>query len=478
MSRLYVDLTTSVRWRRPPVGIVRVEREFARYCLEHEPDTVFCEVDGGGIYRALSARQVDAVLDDAWCKAPTPATPAAAPQASVPATPTRTRMQRCFDWLAWWGPRAVPAAAWPLLQDLGRVLVAHHGAWLRHREARRAAATASAPQAPLAQATATDPAGAARRPDASGAIQPTAADLFFSIGLQWHHGAIHAWRLKQKTGVRVIEACFDTIPIDYPEYAGSARQTFAEHFTIIAHTADLVFAISDTSGADLRAFFDRVGLLRQPPIRTVYLATPEVHADAPVAALDAAERGALERAGKDFVLYVSTFETRKNHRLLLQVWKDLYRERGAACPLLVVVGMFGWGVNDLREEMQASEVFTAGHILMLHDVSDALLGHLYRQCAFTVFPSFYEGWGLAATESLAYGKLALVSDVPALREATQGLCPAMHPLDFPAWRGQIATWLDDAQARRQAEARIRASYVPRHWRDFARDLLAAARSLA
>lgn len=469
MSRLHIDLTTSVRWRRPPVGIVRVEREFAKYCLAREPDTVFCELDASGSYRALAPEQVRAVLDDAWCDAGAAVVAHAAPAAlpTAGAALPRTRMQRCFDALAYWGPRMVPAAAWPLLRDLGRVLVDHHGAWLRHREARRAAAAAATPAPPTAPAA----------PAVTGAIAPGPQDLFFSIGLQWHHGAVHAWHLKQRTGVRVIEACFDTIPIDYPEYAGSARQPFAEHFTTIAHTADLVFAISDTTQADLRAFFARVGLLRQPPIRTVYLATPEVHADAPVAALAPAERAALDAAGEDFVLYVSTFETRKNHRLLLQVWKDLYRERGDACPRLVVVGMFGWGVADLWAEMQASEVFEAGHVLMLHHVSDALLGQLYRRCAFTVFPSFYEGWGLAATESLAYGKLALTSDAPALREATQGLCPALHPLDFPAWRAQIATWLDDPQGRRQAEARIRAAYVPRHWQDFSRDLLAAARSL-
>lgn len=474
MPRIYIDLTTSIRWRRPPVGIVRVEREFARHCLAHEPDTVFCELDAAGVYRAIAPGHVRAVLDDAWCDAAAASgTVAHAPPVAVPAggpTPPRTRMQRVFDALAHWGPRMVPAAAWPLLRDLGRVLVDHHGAWLRHRHARRAAAAAAAAQVGPVPAT---PA----TPPVAGAIAPGPQDLFFSIGLQWHHGAIHAWHLKQRTGVRVVEACFDTIPIDYPEYAGSARQPFAEHFTTIAHTADLVFAISDTTRADLRAFFARVGLLRQPPIRTVHLATPDVHADAPVTTLASSEQAVLAAAGRDFVLYVSTFETRKNHRLLLQVWKDLHRERGDACPRLVVVGMFGWGVADLWAEMQASEVFGAGRVLMLHHVSDALLGQLYRHCAFTVFPSFYEGWGLAATESLAYGKLVLTSDAPALREATQGLCPALHPLDFPRWRAQIAAWLDDPHARQQAEARIRATYVPRHWQDFSRDLLAAARSM-
>lgn len=460
---IYIDLTTSVRWRRPPVGIVRVEREFARHCLLHEPDTVFCEIDPAGEYRAIEPRQARAILDEAWCRAE-PITPIAA-QVAASAPVARSRVQRMFDWLAARGPKLVPAAAYPLLRDLGKVLADHHAAFERHRASKRALREAAAAPAPPAPAQA----AVARR------IEPTPHDLFFSIGLQWHHGALHAWRLKQRTGVRVVEACYDTIPIDYPEYAGSAKQPFSEHFTTIAHTADVVFAISDTSNADLAAFYRRVGLFDVPPIRTVHLATPEVHRDADPDALAGDERSALNALARgDYVLYVSTFETRKNHRLLLQIWKELYRRRGDACPRLVVVGMFGWGVNDLWTEMQASEVWEAGRIVMLHHVSDALLAHLYRGCAFTVFPSIYEGWGLAATESLAYGKLAIVSDAPALREATQGLCPTIHPFDFPRWHEAIAHYLDDAPARAEAEARIRATYVPRHWDDFAIDLLAAA----
>jgi glycosyltransferase involved in cell wall biosynthesis len=467
MPRIYIDLTTSVRWRRPPVGIVRVEREFAAHCLQHVPGTVFCEIDANGEYRSMDIARARSVLDDGWCRGEPVATVSAQPAA--PAVPVRDRVQRLFDWLASKGPRMVPAAAWPLLRDLGRVLVDHRGAYLRNREARRASASAAVP--PIPAATVISAAyGASER-----VIEPSPDDMFFSIGLQWHHGAIHAWRLKQRTGVRVVEACYDTIPIDYPEYAGSAKQPFADHFTCIAHTADMVFAISDTSNADLAAFYTRVGVLEVPPIRTVHLATPEVHANSAVADLPADERAVLDRLLEDkYVLYVSTFETRKNHRLLLQAWKALYRERGDACPLLVVVGMFGWGVNDLWAEMQASDVWAAGRIMMLHHVSDALLAHLYRGCAFTVFPSFYEGWGLAATESLAYGKLAITSDAPALREATQGLCPALHPLDFPRWMELIKHYLDDATTLANAEAHIRATYVPRHWRDFSDELLLAA----
>jgi len=467
MPRLYIDLTTSVRWRRPPVGIVRVEREFARHCLAHEPGTVFCEIDAAGAYRAIAPERVRAVLDDAWCRNE-PAVAAGANPAAHPAMP-RTRMQRTFDWAAAWAPKVVPAAVYPLLRDLGRVFVDHHGAWLRHRETRRAmqaqAKAATPPPEPIAACD-------------DAVIEPTSEDLFFSVGLQWHHGAIHAWNLRQSTGVRVVEFCHDTIPIDHPEHAGSSKQPFADYFVCLGHTAHLIATNSDSSRHDLAAFYERVGMLRKPPLRTVRLASPNVLEPVAPDALAEDERAVIARLARsgDYVLYVSSFEVRKNHRLLLALWKELHRERGEACPMLVLVGMFGWGVNDLWNEMQASEVWAAGKIVLLQHVSDALLAHLYRGCAFTVFPSLYEGWGLAANESLAYGKLAIVSDAPALQEATQGLCPAIHPLDYPNWRASVTRHLDDAQARQDAEARIRAEYRPRTWTDFSVELLAAARS--
>ena len=464
MSRVFIDITTSVRWRRPPVGIVRVEREFAKYCLANIGGTVFCEVDTHGIYRALPDRRVHEVLDDAWCSITPFAAESAEPMGT--AQPPRGTVQKLADWAAGWGPRVVPRAIYPLLRDLGRVLVDHHRAFVLNRAAKRAARARADQQTTTTASHESD----------GGPIAPTKGDVFFSIGLQWHHGAIHAYRLKQSTGVRVVEFCHDTIPVDHPEHSGSTKQPFGEYFACLAHTANLIATNSDSSRHDLHAFFERVGILSEPALRTVRLASPKTHEIVAVESLAPLEAETLDRLarGNGHVLYVSTFEVRKNHRLLLQLWKDFYKERGDACPTLVLVGMFGWGVDDLRNEMVASDVWASGKIVLLHDVSDALLAHLYRSCLFTVFPSLYEGWGLAANESLAYGKLVIASDAPALREATQGLCPTIYPLDYPRWREVVMHYIDDAGARTEAEARIRAAFVPRHWDEFSREILAAA----
>src|SRR5206468_1071929 len=59
----------------------------------------------------------------------------------------------------------------------------------------------------------------------------------------------------------------------------------------------------------------------------------------------AARRPELER--RPFVLCVGTIEARKNHELLYHVWDRMAARHGDDTPLLVLVGMVGWGVGDL-----------------------------------------------------------------------------------------------------------------------------------
>src|SRR3546814_13454049 len=54
------------------------------------------------------------------------------------------------------------------------------------------------------------------------------------------------------------------------------------------------------------------------------------------------------------------------------------------------------------------------------DLSDSELAALYRACAFTVYPSHYEGWGLPVTEALAHGQIPVIADNSSLPEAGNG----------------------------------------------------------
>src|SRR6202023_15363 len=49
-----------------------------------------------------------------------------------------------------------------------------------------------------------------------------------------------------------------------------------------------------------------------------------------------------------YVLFVSTIEIRKNHRLLVRVWQRLVERHGAdLVPALIFTGQIGWVVDGL-----------------------------------------------------------------------------------------------------------------------------------
>src|SRR5262249_59911694 len=101
-----------------------------------------------------------------------------------------------------------------------------------------------------------------------------------------------------------------------------------------------------------------------------------------------------------FVLYVSTIEVRKNHALLLRVWRRLIDRHGAeAVPRLVFIGRIGWLVDDLMAEL-SREGPLSDKVIILSGLPDAEVATAYRQCLFPGFPSLIEGWGLPVAEGL------------------------------------------------------------------------------
>ncbi|HYO26091.1 MAG TPA: glycosyltransferase family 1 protein [Lacipirellulaceae bacterium] len=95
------------------------------------------------------------------------------------------------------------------------------------------------------------------------------------------------------------------------------------------------------------------------------------------------------------------------------------------------------------------------HVLITGFVPDEQLGALYRGADAFVLPSLFEGFGMPAVESVALGTPTVVSDIPVLREATQGLAIYLEaPRDADAVAEQLSAVLRDPAAARPAPAAI------------------------
>ena len=144
---------------------------------------------------------------------------------------------------------------------------------------------------------------------------------------------------------------------------------------------------------------------------------------------------------KKFFLYVSTIEPRKNHRLLLSVWRKLYKYYGIDTPKLILIGKYGWNVENLAYELRSDPI--AKHCIRQYDyIDDKLMFLLLNSCEATLNPSHVEGYGMPAIESLAMQKLTLCSDIAAYKESTKGAAIYLDPDDVSAWYAAICRIID------------------------------------
>lgn len=173
--------------------------------------------------------------------------------------------------------------------------------------------------------------------------------------------------------------------------------------------------------------------------------------------------------GDDFVLFVSTIESRKNHLMLFETWLRLIRTLGPRrVPKLVCVGNKGWKVdNALRFLNDCQEL--KGHVVVAHGISDSDLRALYKNCAMTVYPSLYEGWGLPVTEALCYEKIVVSSNSSSLPEAGGDNALYFDPLNATEFYEIFERILTDSRFRESAQKKAQ-SFSPRTWLNIAHDI--------
>jgi glycosyltransferase involved in cell wall biosynthesis len=185
------------------------------------------------------------------------------------------------------------------------------------------------------------------------------------------------------------------------------------------------------------------------------------------------ENRAMASLPARYVLFVSTIEIRKNHRLLVRVWQKLLERHGAdLVPTLVFAGKIGWLVDGLLADLEASNHLD-GKVILLRDLSDPELQAAYRSCLFTVFPSLCEGWGLPIAESLSHGKFCIASNRTSIPEVGGSLVDYFDPSDEEDALAKIERPLIDPGYLAWREARVRAEYHPRTWADCAHALIGA-----
>jgi glycosyltransferase involved in cell wall biosynthesis len=262
------------------------------------------------------------------------------------------------------------------------------------------------------------------------------------------------FRWLAEAAVPAIFFVHDLIPLHYPEYCreGEAGRHVRRLETIHRH-ARLILVNSDATRRDLAQHFAAAGMAP----RQIEVAPLGIESD-----FRAGEEDAPVQAQIPYFVVLGTIEPRKNHLLLLQVWRRLVERLGVAAPRLVIIGRRGWENQTVFNHMDRIAAHDH-HVIECNTMSDRDLRRLMRGAAALLTPSFAEGFGLPAAEALSLGTPAIVSDIEAHREVYGDCADYLDPLDGRSWLEAIEAFSAPASPRR-AEAMARARrFVPPTW---------------
>jgi glycosyltransferase involved in cell wall biosynthesis len=218
-------------------------------------------------------------------------------------------------------------------------------------------------------------------------------------------------RFARNRGMRVAAIFHDAIPVSHPELVRPEAAKYHAEYMEALCSGDIVIAVSHSVAEEFRRF-----------VKERKLPLPSIHVCSHAGELLGQSRWPAKSratAGSVSILCVSTFEARKNHSTLLEAF--VQANSSLQCPnlFLHLVGDRYKNANSLARQVQAGvrgNPNTAWHGSVTNDA----LASLYKECAFTVYPSLMEGFGLPILESLWHGRPCICANFGAMAETARG----------------------------------------------------------
>lgn len=244
-----------------------------------------------------------------------------------------------------------------------------------------------------------------------------------------HSGLEHAdytHRLQQ-SGLKPLFFVHDLIPLNYPEFCRPGElEKHKMRMNTILGMGDGVIANSEATLAELMAFAQTHGFVMPPavvsPLAPARLLMPDADIGSPL--------------DTPYFVMLGTIEPRKNHWLMLQLWRHLIETLGNAAPRLVIIGQRGWESENVFDMLERCEVLK-GFVFELPGCSDTELATWLHHAKALLFPSFTEGFGMPMIEALTLGVPVIASDLPVFREMAGNIPDYVEPLDGKRWKSLI-----------------------------------------
>lgn len=163
-----------------------------------------------------------------------------------------------------------------------------------------------------------------------------------------------------------------------------------------------------------------------------------------------------------YFVMIGTIEPRKNHIMVLQVWKKLIEQFGDNTPKLILIGRRGWECEHITRTLDRCPTLR-GFIQEWSQCPDEELSSCLQHCQALLFPSFVEGYGLPLVEALNAGIPVIASKIAVLQEIGGDVPEYIDPLDSMQWMNTIADYMQQNSVLRQAQQKRLAHYKVPTW---------------
>jgi glycosyltransferase involved in cell wall biosynthesis len=165
-----------------------------------------------------------------------------------------------------------------------------------------------------------------------------------------------------------------------------------------------------------------------------------------------------------YFLCLGTIEARKNHLLLLTLWREMAKRLGDASPQLVIAGRRGWECEQVIDLLERCDTIRP-HVLEINNGTDSEIVSLIRGARALLMPSYAEGFGMPVLEALSLGTPVISSPLPAIREFAGDIPDYAEPHDGVRWLQLIEDYAHPDLEVRQNQIKRLAGFRDITWEE-------------
>jgi len=235
--------------------------------------------------------------------------------------------------------------------------------------------------------------------------------------------------IEPKANCLKVTTVHDLAPIIYPEMHDiKIVEVFKRKLKLVKKESKTIIAVSSSTKNDL---VNKIGISEEK-IKVIYEAVDENFAKIKT------DENILKRFNlKSFIISDALKNERKNLRNLLNAFENLQDKN----LQLVLPGESLWGEEKIKTIIEKSSL--KDKIIMTGMLSLGELKALYKNATVAVFPSFYEGFGLAILEAMSCGCPVITSNISSLPEVAGDAALLINPHDIVAISQGIEKVIND-----------------------------------